>query len=128
MSRAAAEAFLSSMPAGQRRRSTVTRWHTALDNHSPTREHTSGHAVSFTLPTTAETGYVLFGIERLTIPAESLYIIDNRQTVTAMFPVAWHGPADDFGTRVVLHPIASSTGLLTYGPKRAYHIKLTEIK
>lgn len=121
-----ANEFLASLPAGQRRRSVVKRWHTALDNYTPVREYANGHAVSFTLPTTSQIGYVLFGIEKLTLPSESVYVVQDADTL-AMVPVAWHGATDEFGSRVVLHPYPTE-GIVTLGPKRSYHIKLTDIK
>ena len=118
-----ARAYLATLSSSQRRRSVVTRWGTALDNYSPTREHANGHAVSFTRQDTGETGYVLFGIEKLPLASESIYIVDDGETVTAMYPVAWHGGAVEFGSRIVLHPIASSERYVMFGPKRAYSIK-----
>lgn len=127
MSLKSALAYKATLPARSRRNSEVMRWHTALDNYSPTRDYANGHSVSFIRPDTGETGYVLFGIDKLTIPSESIYVIDNGETVTAMYPAAWHGIGDEFGPRVVLHPISSDTGVLTFGPKRAYHIRFSAI-
>lgn len=126
-----ARAYMASLPSGQRRRSVVTRWFAALDNYTPVREHAVGHAVSFTLPTTGETAYILFGIEKLAIPSESVYVIDDGAAVTAMYPVVWHGTGnDEYGPRVVVHPypVGQSMTAWSLGPKRSYHVKLSVIK
>lgn len=131
MSLKTAQAFMASLPLGQRRRSRVMRWHTAMDNYEPTREYVNGHAVTFTRPDTGDIGYVLFGVEKLRLAIESVYVVEDPMgtavAVTAMYPVAWHGVDDEFGTRMVLHPYATG-GYLTFGPKRSYHIKLSDIK
>lgn len=127
MSLEAAQRFVATLPATQRRRSQIVRWFTALDNHNPAREHANGIIASVTLPTTQETGYVLFSADRLPLASDSVYVIQTEDnTVTAMFPVAWHGASDEFGARVVLHPYSSMAPdtIQLFGPKRSYHIRL----
>lgn len=122
-----AQAFLGTLPASQRRNSELTRWFTALDNYATTRGHANGHAVRFYLPTTREIGYVLFGIGKLRQAADSVYVVqDVEGATTAMYPVAWHGPADEFGARVVLHPYGGNFAI-PMGPKLSYHIRLRAI-
>lgn len=129
MSLAQAQAYIGTLPATQRARAEITRWYTALDNYNPVREHTNGIAVSFTLPTTRETGYVLFSADKLPLASDSVYVVqteDNR--VTAMFPAAWHGASDELGARVTLHPYSSTVPgtVQAFGPKRSYHIRLVK--
>ena len=122
-----ARAFLATLPANQRRNSELTRWFTALDNYAQTRNHANGHAVRFYLPTTREIGYVLFDVDKLPLAPESVYVVQDLEgTTTAMVTVAWHGPSDEFGSRVVLHPYGGNYAM-PMGPKRSYHIRLHAI-
>lgn len=125
MSLERARAYAASLPSGQRRLSVVSRWFTALDNYTPVRQHANGHAVSFIRRDNNETGYVLFGIDALINPASAVFIVDDGVSVSAMYPVTWHGNGDEFGNRAVLHQFPAGQALSgMHGPARCYHVRI----
>ena len=115
-------------------------WLTSLDNHEPVRAATAGLGLRYPADDTRAETVTLTGIDDLKAPENAVYLLDDGRTVTVWYVAGWK--LDDTGPdrRLHLQPFPTNPDGRTrpysgrvidfdswrLGPRRAYHLKVTE--
>ena len=118
------------------------RYTTAMDNHEPTRAYAHGTLDAFIWPDTGQLSYRLpGGLDDFKEASRAVFLIDDGRTVLPLYATGWN-PATGIvflglfpvnvnaeGTPKVREdngrPVDYGDWML--GPRRAYHLKITEV-